>query len=229
MSGCSVVLFVHDADTIHARCQCGMEEDLLVDVVTEDRQVAPVIDGDNNMSLRGRSLPGRPRHDLQTRINFIQKALRVWNASDRVANESVGFDFLCPLRTLRPLADYVVIRRDRATDTFGSGLLVRPEIAVERRPTKATVVAVGPGKLLDDGTRAPMELKVGDRVIVDAMHGQDWGPGWVNDTSKGDKALRPYHPDDLSILHESEVDCVIESGEPAFLTGFSCFDGRDHD
>jgi chaperonin GroES len=64
---------------------------------------------------------------------------------------------------LKPLADRVIVEPVEQEEMTASGIYV-PETAKEK-PQEAVVVAVGPGRLLDNGERAPMELKEGDRVV----------------------------------------------------------------
>lgn len=65
---------------------------------------------------------------------------------------------------IKPLDDRVVLRGLSEIDTSVSGLEI-PATAGKERPQRAEVVAIGPGKLNDDGTRAPIEVKVGDVVL----------------------------------------------------------------
>lgn len=64
---------------------------------------------------------------------------------------------------LKPLADRIVVKASKEEEKTAGGILL-PDTAKER-PQEGEVIAVGPGKLLDNGQRAPMEVKVGDRVI----------------------------------------------------------------
>ncbi|MCD6119332.1 co-chaperone GroES [bacterium] len=64
---------------------------------------------------------------------------------------------------LRPLGDRVVVERLTDEDKVTSGGIVIPDSALER-PQKGRVVAIGPGKKLDDGTRVVMDVEVGDYV-----------------------------------------------------------------
>ncbi|MGE5529418.1 MAG: co-chaperone GroES [Patescibacteria group bacterium] len=64
---------------------------------------------------------------------------------------------------VRPLADRVVIKSLEAEEKTPSGIIL-PDTAKEK-PQKGKILAVGPGKVLDDGTRQPMEVKTGETVI----------------------------------------------------------------
>jgi chaperonin GroES len=66
---------------------------------------------------------------------------------------------------LRPLADRVVVESvEEEEQTFAGGKLVLPETAKEK-PQKGLILAVGPGRLDDDGKRVVMDVKVGDQVL----------------------------------------------------------------
>ncbi|NLJ86974.1 MAG: co-chaperone GroES [Firmicutes bacterium] len=64
---------------------------------------------------------------------------------------------------LKPLADRVVVKAIQQEEKTKGGIVL-PDTAKEK-PQEGEVVAIGPGKLLDNGQRAPMEVKVGDRVV----------------------------------------------------------------
>jgi chaperonin GroES len=64
---------------------------------------------------------------------------------------------------LQPLADRVVVKPVEKEEKTKSGIYI-PDTAKER-PQEGEIIAVGPGRLTDDGKRIAMDLKVGDRVI----------------------------------------------------------------
>lgn len=64
---------------------------------------------------------------------------------------------------LKPLADRIVVK-PTAAEEITKGGIVLPDTAKER-PLEGIVIAAGPGKTLDKGSIAPMEVKVGDKVI----------------------------------------------------------------
>ena len=64
---------------------------------------------------------------------------------------------------LRPLYDKVLIKRVDAETTTKGGLII-PD-AHKEKPLEGEIMAVGNGRLLDDGTIRPMTVKVGDRVL----------------------------------------------------------------
>lgn len=64
---------------------------------------------------------------------------------------------------LQPLGDKVVVTRDES-ETVTAGGIYLPDSAKDK-PSRGTIVAVGTGKLLDDGTRGELQVKKGDRVL----------------------------------------------------------------
>jgi chaperonin GroES len=72
---------------------------------------------------------------------------------------------------LVPLDDRVVLQRLEAEEKTQGGIVL-PDTAKEK-PQKGKVIAVGPGRLLDDGTRAAMEVKVGDTVLFGKYAGSE--------------------------------------------------------
>lgn len=65
--------------------------------------------------------------------------------------------------SLQPLGDKVVVERDESEDITAGGIVL-PDSAKDK-PSRGTIVAIGTGKLLDDGTRGKMQVKKGDRVL----------------------------------------------------------------
>jgi chaperonin GroES len=64
---------------------------------------------------------------------------------------------------IQPLGDRVVVEREEALETTSGGIVL-PDSAQDK-PARGTVVSVGNGKLLDDGSRSPLQVKVGDKVL----------------------------------------------------------------
>jgi len=73
--------------------------------------------------------------------------------------------------TVRPLYDRVLLRRLDAAEEVSGGIII-PDSAKEK-PLEAKVVAIGPGKRLDDGSNAPMTLEVGETVLVGKYGGTE--------------------------------------------------------
>jgi chaperonin GroES len=74
-----------------------------------------------------------------------------------------------------PLADRIVILPLEREQTTKGGIYL-PDTAREK-PQKGEVIAVGPGRVSDDGTRIAMELAVGDRVIYSRYAGTEYKDG----------------------------------------------------
>ena len=72
---------------------------------------------------------------------------------------------------IRPLDDRVVVQPEEAEETTAGGIVL-PDSAKEK-PQRGTVVAVGPGKLLDNGNRGTLSVAVGDVVIYGKYGGSD--------------------------------------------------------
>jgi chaperonin GroES len=73
--------------------------------------------------------------------------------------------------SLRPLDDRVVVQPSEAEETTAGGIVL-PDTAREK-PQRGTVVAVGPGRLLDSGTRGELSVSVGDTVIYGKYGGSE--------------------------------------------------------
>ncbi len=70
-----------------------------------------------------------------------------------------------------PLADRILVRRIE-DEVSKVGSLYIPDTAKEK-PQQAEVVAVGPGRVKEDGTRIPMEVAVGDKVLIGKYAGTE--------------------------------------------------------
>ena len=97
---------------------------------------------------------------------------------------------------LRPLHDRVIVKRlDKETKT-ASGIVI-PDSAAEK-PDQGEVLAVGNGKVGDDGKVRPLEVKVGDRVLFGKYSGQ---------TVKVDG-------EELLVMREEDIMAVVQSSNP---------------
>lgn len=74
------------------------------------------------------------------------------------------------MKTIKPLGNRVLIKRSKAPTTKGGILL--PDSAQEK-PKEGEVIAVGPGKIDENGVKETMQLKVGDRVLFSAYAGTE--------------------------------------------------------
>jgi chaperonin GroES len=71
---------------------------------------------------------------------------------------------------LQPLGDRVVVQREESEQKTAGGILL-PDTAKDK-PARGTVISVGNGKLLDDGSRGKVQVKVGERVIFSSYAGE---------------------------------------------------------
>jgi chaperonin GroES len=93
---------------------------------------------------------------------------------------------------LQPLGDRVVVERE-ASEEVTAGGIVLPDSAQDK-PARGTIVSVGDGRLLDDGTRGQIQVAVGDRVIFNSYAGESFQ---VDD-------------DEFLMMREDDILAVIE-------------------
>ena len=72
---------------------------------------------------------------------------------------------------VRPLADRLLVKREEASETVRGGIII-PDTAKEK-PQEGKVVAVGPGRVDDDGKRVALEVKKGDRILMGKYAGTE--------------------------------------------------------
>ena len=72
---------------------------------------------------------------------------------------------------IKPLEDRIVVRQVEAEQTTASGLVI-PDTAKEK-PQEGEVVAVGPGRVAENGARVPVDVEVGDKVIYSKYGGTE--------------------------------------------------------
>lgn len=106
--------------------------------------------------------------------------------------------------TMQPLHDYVLIRRIPDAQV---GRIVIPSTA-ETKPRIGIVEAVGPGKLLKNGRRAPMSVAVGDRVKFDAG-----AKGYVT------RLPGERHSEARLLIPEGGIECVLPPEAEASAIG----------
>ena len=92
---------------------------------------------------------------------------------------------------IRPLGDRVVVKAVERGEQTKSGIYL-PDTAQEK-PPEAVVIAVGPGKLLESGSRVPIDLKEGDKILFSKYSGTE--------IKQGD--------DEYLILRDTDVLAVI--------------------
>ena len=93
---------------------------------------------------------------------------------------------------IRPLQDRVIVRRMEEERTSAGGIVI-PDSATEK-PIKGEVIAVGTGKILDNGEKRPVDLKIGDKVLFGKYSGTEVK---VND-------------EELLVMREDDIMGVIE-------------------
>lgn len=72
----------------------------------------------------------------------------------------------------QPLADRVLIKPKAREETTRSGIVL-PDTAKEK-PQEGTIIAAGPGRVMEDGTRVPLDVKVGDSVLYAKYAGTEY-------------------------------------------------------
>jgi chaperonin GroES len=96
---------------------------------------------------------------------------------------------------IRPLYDRVIVKRVEQQRTTASGIVI-PDTAAEK-PEQGEVVAVGSGKLLEDGSQRALQVKVGDHVLFGKYAGQ---------TVKVDG-------EELLVMREEDIFGVVENAQ----------------
>jgi len=98
--------------------------------------------------------------------------------------------FLMSLQ-IKPLGDRLIVKPVTAEQKLASGIVL-PEIAAEK-PQHGEVLAVGDGRILENGTKIPMEVKVGDKVLYSKYSGTEF----------------KYNDEELLILTERDVHAIL--------------------
>jgi chaperonin GroES len=96
------------------------------------------------------------------------------------------------LMKLKPLNDRVVVKRIEEEEKTAGGIII-PDTAKEK-PIQGAVLAVGSGKLMEDGSRRPLDVKAGDRVLFGKYAGTDI----------------KIEGEELLIMREDDILAVIE-------------------
>ena len=78
----------------------------------------------------------------------------------------------------KPLGNRVVVEPQEGDEQMSSGGIYIPDTAKEK-PQEGTVVAVGPGRLTDEGSRVPMDVAVGDTVVYSKYAGTEYKEGEI--------------------------------------------------
>ena len=94
---------------------------------------------------------------------------------------------------IRPLHDRVIVKRMEEERTSPGGIVI-PDTATEK-PIRGEITAIGPGKILDDGSVRALDVKVGDEVLFGKYSGTEV----------------KVDGDDLLVLREEDIMAVVES------------------
>ncbi len=95
---------------------------------------------------------------------------------------------------VRPLGDRIVVRRHEAEEKTAGGIVL-PDTA-KNKPQKGEVLAVGAGKMLKDGSRRGLQVKVGDTVLFTAWAGDEYKE------ARGENILLMREEDILAVIDE---------------------------
>jgi len=93
---------------------------------------------------------------------------------------------------LQPLGDRVVIEREESEKVTAGGIVL-PDSAKDK-PTRGTIISVGEGRLNKNGTRTPLQVKEGDRVLFTSYAGEQF--------KLGDR--------ELLLMHEEDILAILE-------------------
>jgi chaperonin GroES len=93
---------------------------------------------------------------------------------------------------IQPLGDRVVVQREESEERTAGGIVL-PDTAKDK-PSRGTVIAIGDGRLLDDGSRSKLQVKVGDKVLF---------------TSYAPEAIK-LDDEELLLMREEDILAVIE-------------------
>jgi len=93
---------------------------------------------------------------------------------------------------IQPLGDRVVVQREEAEEVTAGGIVL-PDAAKDK-PSRGKVLSVGDGRLLDDGSRKPLQVKEGDRILFSSYAGETF--------KLGDQ--------ELLLMREEDILAVIE-------------------
>jgi len=95
--------------------------------------------------------------------------------------------------TLKPLGDHIIVKPLTNEEVTKAGIVL-PDTVDKDRPERGEVIAVGPGRVLDNGSRGPMDIAVGQKVV-----------------------FKKYAPEEIKIdgqnflvINSSEVIAIIE-------------------
>ncbi|MEX0677551.1 MAG: co-chaperone GroES [Pirellulales bacterium] len=93
---------------------------------------------------------------------------------------------------LQPLGDRVVVEREESEEKTAGGIVL-PDTAKDK-PARGKIIAIGDGRLLDDGSRSKLQVKVGDKVLF---------------TSYAPEAIK-INDQELLLMREEDILAIIE-------------------
>ncbi len=96
---------------------------------------------------------------------------------------------------LTPLSDYLLVKAIEEESVTKSGIVLPDTIDKKEKIRRGEVKAAGPGKILDNGQKAPMNVKVGDTI----MYKEDWSAEKMK-----------VEGEELVVIHESDALMIIE-------------------
>ncbi len=94
------------------------------------------------------------------------------------------------------MGDRVLVKREDMPDTKSPSGIIIPDTAQKEKSKRGVVVAVGTGKVTDDGTLIPISVKVGAKVYFNS--------GWDNEVPVGEKS------EEFFLVHESDILAIIK-------------------
>lgn len=95
---------------------------------------------------------------------------------------------------LKPLGDHVIVKALSSKEDATRAGIILPDTVDKEKPEQGEVVSVGPGKVLDNGTRALLSVKAGDKVLFKKYSPDEFKVG----------------KDEFLVLSESDILAVIE-------------------
>ncbi|MBI5644859.1 co-chaperone GroES [Candidatus Kaiserbacteria bacterium] len=96
---------------------------------------------------------------------------------------------------LQPVADRVLVKREDAPDKKSPAGIIIPDTAAKEKSKIGIVIAVGPGRINDDGKIIPMAIGVGAKVVFNA--------GWDNEVNMGEDG------EEYFLVKESDILAII--------------------
>ncbi len=96
--------------------------------------------------------------------------------------------------SIKPMQDRLLVKPADEEQKTAGGIIV-PDTATKEKPMRGEVIATGPGKLNDEGSRLPMDVKVGDKVIYSKYSGTEF----------------KLDDDELLIIEQNDILAIFEN------------------